>query len=436
MPPMRTGSFLSLALLAVLTCPGVSCQTTPKQIIEPQAGSLPPEGLFGYSGIDNQSRTAFPASEATIRLTDTDELLYVFDGETGEPLTGRQVSEAMRGAEVVILGETHTDPVAHRLQQRFVRDALWDDGALSIEMMSRDEQAVLARLQNAPAAAEAELASTSLVGWPRWNQFYLPIIREALTMGRPVIAANAPRQTVREARLYGYDYLRELPQDQQRLFDIPADPGAFPDYRARIEAVVAGHPTTTQPASPPQPQDGPSTRPERERLDAHMPQESAQAAQQQAATQEAPAEAQEEPAKARVWQERAPGDPDAFFEAQLLWDATMSSSIMRARRHGQPVVHLVGSFHSDYNGGLTDMLRRRGQRVVTVSFVPANSQRLEAEDFRRADIVIYTGADRPLPPETPATSRPSRQPAEPEPEPQEELSAAEDKQNDAAETDE
>ena len=34
------------------------------------------------------------------------------------------------------------------------------------------------------------------------------------------------------------------------------------------------------------------------------------------------------------------------------------------------------------------MLRRRGQRVVTVSFVPADSQRLQPEDLRRAE--LYT----------------------------------------------
>ena len=424
-------AFACLHAALILICLAVGCSTTPQQIVEPQAGALPPEGRFGDAGIDHQTQTAYPADEALIRLTDTHELLYVFDGETGEPLTGRQVAQALHNAEVVILGEMHTDPMAHRLQHRFVREALWEDGALSIEMMSRDEQAALARVQNAPAAAEAELASTSLVGWPRWNQFYLPIIREALTMDRPVIAANAPRSIVREGRLYGYDYLRELPSQQQRLFDLPADVNAFPAYRERVNAVVAGHPTTTQPATQPATQ--------RERLDAHMPQEvpaQQEAAPQEATTQDAPAEeGEEEPAKARTWQERAPNDPDAFFEAQLLWDATMANSVMRARKLGHPVVHLVGSFHSDYNGGLTQMLRRRGQRVLTVSFVPTDSQQLQAEDFRRADIVIYTGANRPLPPEKAPSSRPGRQPPEAE-EAQEELSAGEDQQDDAAEADE
>lgn len=429
---MRAKALLIVSTACVVAGFLMGCQSSPREIIEPQASALPPEGRFGHSGVDNQTRTAFPSDEGVIRLTDTDELLYVFDGATGEPLTGRQVAQAMHSAEVVILGEMHTDPMAHRLQQRFVREALWEDGALSIEMMSRDEQAALARAQTAPAAAEAELAATSLVGWPRWNQFYLPTIREAITMGRPVIAANAPRGLVREARLYGYDYLRELPPQQQRLFDVPADVDAYPEYRERVTAVVAGHQMTTQPAQPQPPSAEPATRPQRERLDAHVPQDSS--AQPAATQQGTDGIAQEVPAGGRTWQERPANDPDAFFEAQLLWDATMANSIMSARKHGRPVVHLVGSFHSDYSGGLTEMLRRRGQRVVTVSFVPGDAQQLQLEDFRRADIVIYTGADRPLPPEKPATSRPARQ--RPATQPDEELVAGEDQQDDAAETNE
>lgn len=398
---------LALALGLVAGCRGRETRLRAPALLRGE----PPISRFGPDGVDTATQTAYPLREDAIRLTDSGEQLYVFSGHTGEPMTGRQVAQAMRQADVVILGEMHTDPMAHRLQHRFVREALSrGSGALSIEMMTRDEQAMLARAQNNPGVAEQVLAETSLRGWPRWNQFYLPAIQAAMAMDRPVIASNAPRKYVREGRIYGYDYLRSLDRNEQQLFDLPEPQDDFPDYRQRVQAVVMAHPTT-QPATIPSTQ--PTTRPERERMNAHAPFER----QQQRATTgpqtrragpaSQPTRAGTRPATRPTFRERAPGDPQAFYESQLVWDATMAQSILAARRHGTPVVHLVGSFHSDYDGGLASMLELRGQDVLTVSFVPEDSQRLRPEDVGRADIVIYTGANRPLPPEKPVTTRPA-----------------------------
>jgi hypothetical protein len=97
----------------------------------------------------------------------------------------------------------------------------------------------------------------------------------------------------------------------------------------------------------------------------------------------------------------------AFYEGQLIWDATMADSIGAAvRQHGTPIVHLVGQFHSDFDGGLTTMLRRDGFDVTTVSFVPVAAYRLRPDDIGRADVVIYTGPKRDLPPALPAMTTP------------------------------
>lgn len=385
--------------------------------------------------MDSATKSAYPLRDDAIRLTDTDERIYIFNGRTGEPITGRQMSRQLRAADVVILGEMHDDPMAHRLQQRFVRQALsGGSGALSLEMMSRDEQPVLSRLSGRAGAAEAQLESTSLTRWPSWYAFYLPTIQTALSRGRPVIAANAPRAMVTSARTYGYEYLRDLPREDQRLFDLPEPEDNFPDYRRRVMDVAASHGPATQPATAPgDPTTRPSTRPQRERLDAHGPfapvsqaatRGAGQPQTRPATTPARPATtrpatrsaAPSAPATRRVYPPRDPMNPEAFYEAQLVWDATMARSILAARRHGRPVVHLVGSFHSDFDGGLAQMLERRGQKVLTVSFVPADSQRLQPEDEGRADIVIYTGTNRPPPPPravpaTKAVTRPATRPA-------------------------
>src|SRR5690606_28969583 len=180
---------------------------------------------------------------------DSDERIYVLDGRTGEPLVGRDLLARMRTADVVIVGETHTAPLAHRLQVRFIREALADGGALSLEMMARDEQVHLDRIRSRPGAAEAELAETELARWPRWRSFYLPQVEAALQMGRPVVAANAPRALVTAARERGYDYLRNLPDDQRRLLDLPDAGASYPEYRRRDGHAALIHRPATRPST-------------------------------------------------------------------------------------------------------------------------------------------------------------------------------------------
>ena len=103
-------------------------------------------------------------------------------------------------------------------------------------------------------------------------------------------------------------------------------------------------------------------------------------------------------------------DLDGYYDAQLLWDATMAESIADALvRWGGPVVHLNGGFHSDFDGGLTSLLRRRGLSVLTASLVPGDSGRLAPADAGRARVVIYTGTPQPTPATQP-TTQPATQP--------------------------
>ncbi len=68
-----------------------------------------------------------------------------------------------------------------------------------------------------------------------------------------------------------------------------------------------------------------------------------------------------------------------------------------AKLDGRPgvVVHVTGSFHSDYGEGTGERVRRRlaGRRVTTVSISPAESLDTIAplaDDLKRADYLVYT----------------------------------------------
>ena len=307
-------------------------------------------------------RLSMPATETAVQVRVENDLvgdLPAFDGLTAEPVTGRDLAARLASADVIILGETHDDAVGHRLQTRLVQAALpgnGNGGALALEMLER-------------GGSIGDVEGSSLVRWRDWEDFYWPSIQAARRAGRPVIAANAPQEYVTVARVAGFDTLENLNETTRRNFRIP--PAGFEadarDYSDRFtQAIPGGHSVsdaTTLPAS---------TRPTRDTAAA-----------------------------------------SSFFDAQLLRDATMADSVVDARRrHGGPVVLLVGQFHTDFDGGLTQLVRRYNPRlrVLNVSLVPADGNRLRPEDAGRADVVIYTGGvdAEDLQPATsaPATTQP------------------------------
>ena len=152
----------------------------------------------------------------------------------------------------------------------------------------------------------------------------------------------------------GYDRLRSLTDAQKRLFARPKR-HSYKDYRRRFWQVMVDR-AEGEPPEPPEE----GTEEDDESQHAQMTDEEVASA----------------------------------FRGQLIMDATMADSIAQALRNGaEKVVHLVGQFHSDFEGGTVQELRRRkrGVKILTVSMQRADAVALRDEDRGRADIVIYTG---------------------------------------------
>lgn len=322
---------------------------------------------------------------------------FILDGRTGDRLTWDAVLDRAADADVVVLGELHDDNAGHALQQRFYRDALtrWPGTALSMEMLDRADQAatddylvgLIDRDQFIESTtntrwrkvAQDYLAGTIdrtqfeqrilRIGWPEWEINYQPMIDAAKEAGAPVIAANAP--WARYTRLINtadqYAGLASLTPVQAALIAIPTQVhgGA---YRARFWQVMANRAEGEAPPPPPPPAPTPAT-----------------------------GEGNAPPANPHA----APrGMTDAQvldgYLKQLLYDATMADSIARALASGRvtKVVHLVGQFHSDFEGGTILELRARrpGVRVLNISLVRDNFDSLREDDRGRADIIIRTSA--------------------------------------------
>ncbi|MHC5002862.1 MAG: ChaN family lipoprotein [Planctomycetota bacterium] len=295
---------------------------------------------------------ATPARAPEARPADVDaRTLPMLDGRTADAIGWDDLMEMIAAADVVILGEQHNDAVGHAVQLAVVEDVLdrWPGSAVSLEMLERDEQTLVDDYMDDVIDAEqlAELTfSTRWAGSGSWTHWYQPVIDAAKQQDSPVVAANAPRRYVRLARTDGYDRLAGLPDPRRGYVEMPEE---MPEgrYRERFWSVMGvAH-------------------------DADLTDE--------ASDEDSAAE-----------QERV----ESLYRSQLVWDATMADSIAEARRRGAPkVVHLVGQFHCDFEGGLVQELRRRltGSRVVVVSLQSADGGGgLREEDRDRADVVVYT----------------------------------------------
>jgi uncharacterized iron-regulated protein len=269
--------------------------------------------------------------------------LPMFSGRDGRVVTWAELMDAAARSDVVIVGEQHDDAVAHAVELAVVSDVLasFPGSALSLEMLERHEQHEV----DAYLAGELELAAfieaTGSANWSgkqRWEDSYGRLVEAAKRTGSPVIAANAPRSYVRLAGREGYDALRSLPSDEQALFDLPdsLDDGA---YRARLVELMTesrGEPPTDEQV------------------------------------------------------ERA-------LRPQMVWDATMARSIAAALaarpNDAAKVVHIVGRFHSDFDGGTVLELMKADPfaRILVVSLCNSARRDLDSEDQARADIVVYTG---------------------------------------------
>ncbi len=289
------------------------------------------------------------AADAAV-LSERARSVLVFRGD-GAPAAWGAMVDAFADADAVVIGENH----GHALGLAFAAEA-WADvlarrdrAVLSMEFFNRDEQSRVDDYLSGLWDEAAFVKATNRATPSAYPPGHRAMVEAAKAAGRPVIAANAPRVYVRAASRHGYERLAGLTEDQRRMFRIP---DALPTgaYRERYDALMSS-PEMASHGGPPK--------------------------------QETPEELRK-----RL---------DGGFRSQSLWDWTMAESIAYGLERGTPVVHVVGRFHSDHEGGLIGALRslRPGVRVVTVSVVDAWAGALREEDRGRADFVAYVGPSEP-----------------------------------------
>ncbi len=275
-------------------------------------------------------------------VPDVRQTVTIYDGSSGSPLSWADALNRIGTWQIALLGETHDDDVGHAIQLAILED-LGARGPihLAMEMLERDEQLIVDdHLDDIITGTQlASLTNSSdWAGDGSWTAWYQPLIDAARASGGRVIAANAPRRYVRRARTDGFEFYDTLDPARRAFVEVPT--GSFDAYRARFGALMNS-----------------------------MREESGMGPAADAAL-------------------------DATFRSQLVWDATMGDSVVRAWRDGaSPIALVVGSFHVEHDGGTRVVIERAapGARVGTMLVVADPSDSLRDEERDGAEIVIYAG---------------------------------------------
>lgn len=274
---------------------------------------------------------------------------------TGVRSSFTEMLAAAASAEVVLLGETHYDQIAHKLQEIiFARLAAERPCALSLEMFETDVQHVVDEYV-AGLTREQDMLRDARP-WANYSNDYRPLVELAKAASLPVVASNAPRRYVGAVGRDG-DALRSKQWSPRAYADLPPLP--LPTPSAAYTEHLLADPEV-------------------------VPRELEQG---NAAASRCP----------YIGLKRT----DGLVAPMLLWDATMAHAICRCleRHPSRLVVHLCGSFHCERRLGVVEMVDRYrpGTRQLVVSMYDEWDCQtfVEGRHAGAGDFVVLTQATRP-----------------------------------------
>ena len=265
-----------------------------------------------------------------------------FDAK-GRAVTLQQIVESLEGADVLFVGETHDNAVAHLLEAELLRRADERFGAgspgrrdvaLSLEMFERDVQTVLDEYLAGLITERHFLLSSR--PWRNYETDYRPLVEYARARRLAVIAANAPARYVSRVSGQGPASLNALSKDVVKNWLPPLPfPPASGAYAAKFNRFMSGV-VAAAPAPTPAPAATPAATPTAAQVGAH--------------------------------------GSLHLLEAQTLRDASMAYRIAEFLKRGRDplVVQVNGTFHSEERLGVPEQLARyrRQARAVVVTIVP------------------------------------------------------------------
>ncbi len=137
----------------------------------------------------------------------------LFNGE-GKRLSHDRMMRTIAGAEVILFGELHNDPVTHWLQLVVAQElAAKGPLVLGAEMVEADDQHTLDRYLR----GEIDQAGFDTLArlWKNHATDYAPLVELAKGKNLPFIATNVPRRYARAVNRGGFEALDTVPASER-----------------------------------------------------------------------------------------------------------------------------------------------------------------------------------------------------------------------------
>ena len=268
----------------------------------------------------------------------------VVASQSGRTIAFSQMADAAARADVVFFGEQHDDVETHRAELALLT-AIGErrtNVVLSLEMFERDVQP-LVNAYLSGALSEADFREQSRP-WPNYGADYRPLVELAKAKKWPVVASNVPRRLASMVSRRGLPAVDSLVPAERALVAAELLCPKDQYYTNFMEVMGGGHGGASQPSAP-----SPMS-----------------------------------------------NMTDLFYQAQCIKDETMAESIAAARTKAGSeaiIVHVTGSFHTDFGLGTAARVRRRSPdaKTIVVSAVPtpAPASANAAEFTDRGQFIIF-----------------------------------------------
>ncbi|MDS1871000.1 ChaN family lipoprotein [Vibrio vulnificus] len=261
------------------------------------------------SGCANQALTSAP-------LSFYDYQLY---SPEGTALSLQQLPQSVQNADVILIGEWHTHAGVHRFQTDLLKTLSTQHRvALSMEQFTRDKQTIVNQYLAGEIGEQVLIQQGN--AWPNYESDYRPLIELAKSQQMDVIAANAPKSTVRCIGRQGLAYLDKLNQEERGYLASEINTGES-EYKSKFMASMHhGKPEQTE----------------------------------------------------------------KQFAAQVTWDETMAESIVNYRQQhpNTQVIHVAGKFHIEQGLGTAHSILRRDPYLKVVVISPVSSVDEQGSDYQ------------------------------------------------------
>ncbi|MBC8090016.1 MAG: ChaN family lipoprotein [Phycisphaerae bacterium] len=310
-------------------------------------------------------RAATPATTRANAVASTSYVPHrVYDSRKKRWIDFETLMQRANGMDLVFVGELHNDTPGHVMELAILEGIARRRGAeggpvvVSLEMFERDVQGEVDKYLSGEID-EATFLSRSRP-WPNYGADYRPLVEIARANKWPVVASNVPRPLaamVNRGGLTALDTLNATARAQHVATDISCPRDQYYKNFAGLMGDMSGHGAPAASAA--------------------ISKDSANALAASAA--------------AAVFR---------MYQAQCIKDETMGESIARAlatartRAPGATVVHMNGSFHTDYALGTAERAKKRSDSAnsMVITIVPTpNLDDVDAKALRKkADYLVFT----------------------------------------------